>query len=376
MEKLRVLKFLNVFAIGGTERQFVNIVQRLDPQRFDLHIGCFRKWGAFLPAIEACGLPVTAFNVKGMISSKTVATQLQFARYLREHRIQVLHTYGWYANVFGIPAAKLAGVPVTIASIRDTGAHQTNSQLKVQKAVTRLASCVLANSDAVRDWLLSQGYRREKLRVIRNGIVPESHRTPSLRTIREELGIPQDAPLVGTVCRLSPVKALSDFVNAAAITLRQHPEARFLIIGDGEERIALTKQVQQAGILDRVIFTGFRTDTAQILPQLTVSVLSSLTEGLSNTLLESMSAGLPVVATRVGGNPEIIADGVTGILVPARNPEALSEAIGRLLSDSNLARQMGAAGRERIRQQFSVDNAVHQTEELYQDLLRRWTTAA
>ncbi len=369
-DRIRVLKFLNLFAIGGTERQFVNIVKRLDPARFDLHIGCFRKWGAFLPEVEETGLPVTSFQIHGMVSHRTMARQFQLARYLRKHRIQILHTYGWYANVFGIPAARLAGVPVTIASIRDTGAYLTGNQVKVQRAVCRLASCVLGNSDAVRDWLVSEGYRPGKIRVIRNGIiVPPSMRLAPKQTIRERYGIPAAAPLIGMVCRLSPVKAANDFIAAAAQVALEYPQARFIVIGDGEEKAKLVAQAQQMGLAGRVVFAGFRTDTAQVLPQLTLSVLTSLTEGLSNTLLESMAAGVPVVATRVGGNPEIVAEGDTGLLVPPRSPEALKGAICQLLSNPQLASRMGAAGKERVQQRFSVENAVRQTEALYTELL-------
>jgi glycosyltransferase involved in cell wall biosynthesis len=376
-DKIRLLKFLNVFAIGGTERQFVNIVKRLDSRRFDLHLACFRKWGAFLPEVEACERPLTAFQISSMHSCKTLRRQWQFARYLRRHRIQILHTYGWYANVFGIPAAKLAGVPVTIASIRDTGAHQTTTQLKVQRGICRFADCVLANSDAVRDWLVASGYRPEKVRVIRNGIVQARQLSLIGKAgLRQELGLVPSAPLIGVVCRLNPVKAVHDVLFAAVKVFAQHPSARFVIIGDGQDRESLGALASQLGIADRVIFAGFRTDIAQILPQLTISVLSSLTEGLSNTILESMAAGVPVVATRVGGNCEIVADGVTGLLVPASDPSALSEAICRLLSNPQLGVRMGAAGKERIERQFSIENAVRQTEDLYSDLLGQCRAAA
>jgi len=369
-ERIRVLKFLNVFAIGGTERQFVNIVKRLDPNVFDLHIACFRKWGQFLPEVEACGWPLHAFQINGMINHRTFRTQLQFARYLRRHRIQVVHTYGWYPNVFAIPAAKLAGVPVTIASIRDTGAHQTRAQLQVQRIVCRMAKCILANSEAVRSWLVSEGYDGSKIHVIYNGIAQaDTSEASDPPDIRKQYGIESRAPVIATICRLNPVKGVDDFLQAAAMVTRTHPDARFLVIGDGAHRDSLAAQTEQLGVANRVVFTGFRTDIAQILPQLTLSVLASLTEGFSNTLLESMAAGVPVVATRVGGNPEIVADGTTGILVPPRNPEALKEAICRLLSNPQLAQSMGSSGKERIRQNFSVESAVRRTEQLYTDLM-------
>jgi L-malate glycosyltransferase len=371
-EKVRLFKFLNFFCIGGTERQFVNLVKRLDPSRFDVGIGCFQKIGPFLADIEACGRPVTVFQIKSMLSCEALRRQLQFARFLRQSRIQVLHTYGWWANVFGIPAAKLARVPVTIASIRDMGAHLTPMQCRIQQAVCRLADCVLVNSDSVRDWLLMQRYSSKKIRVIRNGIEePSANNAAKPVNVREEYGVPPEAPLIATICRLNRVKAVNDLLDAAALVIKEHPAARFMIIGDGPDREALMEQAQRSSISSRVIFTGFRSDTAQILPQLTISVLSSLTEGLSNTLLESMGAGVPVVATRVGGNTEIVAEGITGLLVPPRDPISLKQAICRVLEDPVLAARMGSAGRQRIHRQFSVDNTVRETETLYLDLLQQ-----
>jgi len=160
-------------------------------------------------------------------------------------------------------------------------------------------------------------------------------------------------------------------LDAAALVIREHPAVRFMIIGDGPERQALMDQARRSSIADHVIFTGFRSDTAQILPQLTMSVLSSLTEGLSNTLLESLGAGVPVVATRVGGNTEIVAEGITGFLVPPRDPVSLKQAICRLLTDPVLAARMGHAGQQRILRQFSVETTVRETETLYMNLLHQ-----
>jgi glycosyltransferase involved in cell wall biosynthesis len=235
---------------------------------------------------------------------------------------------------------------------------------------------VLANSNAVREWLISEGYDERRIKVIRNGIVVHEIPPAQESTIREEFQIPADAPLVATICRLSPVKAVGDFLRAAAMVSKEHPSARFLVIGDGEERAALTEHTRELGIQDRVVFTGFRTDMAQILPQLSVSVLASLSEGLSNTLLESMASGVPVVATRVGGNSEIVTDGTTGLLVPSRSPEALKEAICRLLSDARLVIRMGSSAKERIQRHFSVESAVRQTEELYKNLVSEHALAA
>lgn len=368
-DRIKLLKFISVFAIGGTERQFVNVVQRLDLNKFDVHLACFKRWGEFLGEIEACARPLTDYTINSLASYRTLQQQWRFASYLRKHRIQVVHTYGFYPNLFAIPAAKMAGVPVTIAAIRDTGAHISPLQQRAQRVICAMADCVLVNASAVEEWLVGQGYRRDKIRIIRNGIIFTPADSPS--GIRQEFALPGNARLIGVICRLYAAKGVQYFVEAAASVAARFDDVRFLIVGDGTEKAVLQAQAERLGIERKVIFTGFRTDTSKILSELSMSVLPSLTEGLSNTLLESMAAGVPVVATRVGGNPEIIVDGETGILVPSRNSEALAHAMCQLLEKPELADTMGRAGKQRIADHFSVEQTVRQTEHLYSDLLSR-----
>jgi glycosyltransferase involved in cell wall biosynthesis len=366
------LKFLTFFAIGGTERQFVNIVKRLDPGRFDVHLACFKRWGEFLEEVEATGCPLTDYSINKLAGYRTIKEQLRFASYLRRHKIQVMHTYGFYPNVFGIPAAKMAGVPVTIAAIRDTGECLSPLRVRLQKMVCGLADCILVNAAAVRDWLVAQGYDAKKIQVIHNGIVVKKAAGPS--RIREEFGLPEDAILVGNICRLQPLKGLNYFVEAAAQVAARYGRARFLVVGDGVEREPVSALSKELGVADKVIFTGFRTDTPEILSELSISVSSSLTEGLSNTLLESSASGIPVIATRVGGSPEIVLDGETGLIVPPRDPAALADAMCLLLENPEFARAMGEAGRQRVHDYFSVERNVQQTETLYTQLLNEAVT--
>ena len=368
-ERIRLLKFLSVFMIGGTERQFVNIVHRLDRSKFDLHLACFRKFGAFLPDIEATGHPLSDYSIKSLYGIKTSLAQLRFARYLRKHRIQVVHTYGLYPNLFAIPAARIAGVPVTIASVRDMGAHTSDIKRRVQQVICRMATCVVVNADAVRLWLLDQGISDQKIRVIRNGLVFPDLPQPDGPSTREELGIPHDAPIVGSICRLTAVKGVNYLVEAAGLLQSGHPEIRFVVLGDGECKPALMERVRQLGIESRFFFTGFRTDTHRFLRDFDISVLPSLTEGLSNTLMESMAAGLPVVATRVGGTPEIIWDDSMGLLVEPRDAGTLAGSISMLLENPDYARRLGEAGRRHILGHFSMDQTVYRTEALYAELL-------
>src|SRR5882672_8233735 len=149
-DRIRLLKFLTNFKIGGTERQFVQLVQKIDLNRFDLHVSCFERTGSFLSSIESRGVPLSEFNIRRLYGPSTWRAQWRFARYLREQQIHIVHSYGFYPNFFAIPAARLAGVPVVIASIRDMGVVLEPSKRRAQRAACRLATHILANADAVR----------------------------------------------------------------------------------------------------------------------------------------------------------------------------------------------------------------------------------
>jgi glycosyltransferase involved in cell wall biosynthesis len=380
---IRVLQFLPVFAIGGTERQVVNLSAGLDRTRFDLHIGCFERRGEFLPEIEARQIPVTEYKINRLYGPHTMRQQFKLAGYLRRQRIDVVHSYNFYANCFAVPAARLAGVPVIVAAIRDTGAFLPAPHRTAHRLICRLAHVVLANAAVVRDWLIGEGYPPEAVQVIRNGIdLTRFAARPRVGGgVRAELGIPQDAPVVAMLARVNRLKGVEYFVEAAAGVAASFPDARFLVIGDAllmtdgvvgpnaDYRRELDDRIRGLGLEGRVIFTGFRLDVPELLGDVTVAVHPSLSEALSNAVLESMAAGIPVVATHVGGTPEIIEDGVTGLLVPPRDSAALAHAVCRILQDRDLAARVGHAGRRRIVEHFSLARMVGETERLYVDRL-------
>jgi len=383
-DRTRLLMFVNGFAMGGTERHVVNLGRALDRSKFDVHLACFRRWGQLLEEIETSRLPIWEYRIDSLHNCRTFREQLRFARDLRRHRIQIVHTYNFYPNVFALPAARLARAPRVIASIRDTGVYQTPMQKRVQRLACRLADCIVVNAEAVRRWLIEEGYEQKRIVVIRNGVdLSRFQGKGEGQRLRQELGVPPRAPIVAVVSRLHELKGLDDFLEAAAALSARHRDARFLIVGDrlalkdgavvkeGVYRSGLEDLARRLGIADRVVFTGFRLDVPELLQEVTVSVLPSLSEGLSNFLLESMAAGVPVVATRVGGSPEAVEDGETGILVPARDPATLARAIDAILSDSDLARRMGQAGKRRVAERFSLDGMARATERLYGSLLER-----
>jgi glycosyltransferase involved in cell wall biosynthesis len=385
-DRVKLLKFVSLWGVGGTERQVVNLGMTLDPSGFDVRFACLRRWGEFLNEIEARRIPLAEYQIRSFYHYNALIAQRRFLRDLKRNRIQIVHAYNFYANVFAVPVAKLAGVPVVIASIRDMGVYLTPRQKWVQKLVCRWADAILVNAEAVKQWLVLEGYQPEKITVIRNGIDlskfagKNGHGNGHLR---RELGLDSRAPLVVMLSRLHRLKGIEDFLRAAAIVAGRFREARFLIVGSGfttrdggivedtAYRNELERCAASLGLERRVVFTGMRHDVPALLSETAVSVLPSLSEGLPNALLESMAMGVPVIATKVGGNPEIVEDGLTGLLVPPRDPEAVGRAICLLLENRRMAAAFGRAGSRRVAEQFSLHRMVSETERFYRRLLEQ-----
>lgn len=380
--RVRVTKFLTNLALGGTEKQVVGLVSALDRERFDLDIACFGRWGELVDAVERLGVAVDEYPVRALARFGTVRQQFRFAATLAARRTQVMHSYNFYANVFALPAAWLAGVPCVVASIRDTGVYLDGAKRRLQRLACRFAHRVVVNADAIRDWLIEDGYDAARIITIPNGLDVRSYHAPrGGHAFRDELGIPRDARLVLLLARVNRQKGIDYFVEAAAKVLRRCPGTHFVIVGgnfdrehghahpEGEYRREVEAAAGRLGLSGHLHFTGFRDDVPALLAEADLSVLPSLSEGLSNTLLESMAAGMPVVATRVGGTPEAIDDGVHGLLVPPQDADALAAAMAAVLTDEVLARRLGARARERVANRYSFDQMARETGSLYERVL-------
>lgn len=383
-EPIGLLQFLTSFSFGGTERQVITLMRGLDRSRFEPRFACLKQWGQFLGEIEQQRIPVSEYRITNLYRPGTLWQMTRFARDMRQ-RIQIVHSYNFYGNVFAVPAARLAGVPVVIASIRDLGVDVTPAKMYLHKMVCRLADRIVVNAEAIREWLIAQGMQAEKITVIRNGIDLSHFGRPVDGTkVRLELGLPEEAPIVLLLGRLTPEKGIDTFLEAAAVVNKRCPDARFIIVGElfnpggndstggeGNYRDLLMQKAGQLGIASRVVFTGYRSDIPELLALARLSVSASHSEGLSNVLMESMAAGVPVVATAVGGSPEVVGeDGAAGLLVPPRDAAALAQAMCGLLEDTELADRMGRAARSRMTELFSIERMVRETERLYESALK------
>lgn len=377
MSAIRLTNVVPTLLCGGTETQFMTLARALDPDRFDLRFACLRQWGPFVDELSQRGIPLQEYRVTTFRSVNAIRQQARFARDLRRHGTDIVHTYSFYGNVFAIPPARLAA-PVVVASVRDRGLYLTPMQKRVQRYVCRLADRVLVNAEAVKTWLVNDGFSPSRITVIPNGVDLSRFETrANPAAVRRSLGVPEHAPLVAVVSRLHRLKGIEDFLDAASLVAASHPDARFLVVGEPSpvDNLAyleeLSQRAQRLGIGDRVIFTGLRDDVPALLSAVDVSVMPSLNEALSNVLLESMAAGAPVVATDVGGTTEALEANRNGLLIPPSNVAAMTAAINRLLADPQWARDLGTRARQAIVDKFSLDRMVAATAAIYEELLAR-----
>lgn len=383
-ERVKLMKVMTAYFSGGTEGQVLKLARTLDTRQFELQFACLRKWGDILQEFEKLNTPITEFRIKNLYSPQTFLQQLRFASHLRENQIQIVHSYNFYSNIFAIPAARIANIPVVLASIRDRGVYLTPAQKIAQKWVCSFADKILVNADSIRDWLLEQGYQQNKILVIKNGIdlaLYDGDRNDG--RLRAELGVPTGVPVIVMMSRLNAQKGVEDYIRAAALVHRTHPDVHFLIVGakvhyedqvfteDQQYLDGLYRMVEELGIKHRVIFTGHRSDTPAVLAQAAISVLPSHSEGLSNTLLESMAAGIPSIATNVGGNPELIHDNVNGLLIPLQAPEQLATAMATILDNPALAKRFGEQAKQMAIDNFSLTKMTAVTHALYLSELAR-----
>jgi glycosyltransferase involved in cell wall biosynthesis len=232
----------------------------------------------------------------------------------------------------------------------------------------------IAASDLIASILERDGIARDRVEVVHDGVNVAAIDKQPVLDAHAAFWLPHGAPLVGNVAALAPHKGQRHLVAAAARVIRKFPDARFLIVGDGELRDPLERQVKTLGLERHVFLTGFREDALALMKSLDIFVMSSLTEGLGSAILEAMTCEKPVVGTRTGGIPEAVVDGVTGLLVPPRDEAALAAAIGRLLGDPDLRQSYGRAGRARVERAFSVDRLVEGTARVYSERVARLGT--
>jgi glycosyltransferase involved in cell wall biosynthesis len=351
---VRVIHVTNGLDMGGLEKLLVEFARHADRQRHKLRFVSLGTRGLLASEIERHGWPVTALAAPTGFRPQLI---LRLASLFRCWDADVVHTHNTRALIYGGPAARLARAPRLIHTWHGQDVAAATRGSLLFRLAGRLPDRIVAVSQDAAAWMMRVGIAGDKIQAIRNGID---------LTRFAHVG-PCEGGSVVTVARLSPEKDVATLIKAAALVRRERPAFRVEIAGDGPCLPALGTLAGGLGLEDHVRFLGQVSDVPALLARAALFVLPSLTEGLSLTLLEAMARGLPVVATRAGGNPEVVSDGETGWLVPPGDAEELARAILYLLQDRQAGREMGQAGRRRAEQRFDIRRVVAAYEALYHE---------
>jgi glycosyltransferase involved in cell wall biosynthesis len=357
---------------GGGERMAIGLTKELDPDRFERFLCATRsvEGPTLEDELKAAGVRMLTLNRR---SKGALWAWSPLIKLLRAERIDILHAHKFGSNLWGTIIGRLVRVPVIVAheqswasASRTFGGPRLRCFLD-REVIARGADCFFAVSHADRRRMIDvEGIDPGRIRLLPNAIAtarPNSH-----RSVREELGIGAEDPVVGTVCQLRPEKALEVLIEATKLLRPRFPTLKVLIAGDGPEEPKLRDQIADSGLMDAVLLLGTRTDVPDLLAALDIAVCCSDFEGTPLSVMEYMNAALPVVATRVGGLPELVTDGENGLLTGRRDPRGLSEALATLLSDGALRDEMGRLGLDRQRRDFDVVQATRRVELVYEEL--------
>jgi glycosyltransferase involved in cell wall biosynthesis len=376
--KPRVLQLIdNLQAAGGSERQAVQLVQSLcESSRYQVFVACLNPAGGLSEELYRMGFSdIPAFPFSSFNNHTTVIQFTRFGRFLRERKIEVVQTHDFYTNVFGMVGAWLAGVPARVASRRETTGCRTPAQKFIERRAYQLAHAVIANANAVSKQLIEEGVRKDKIVTIYNSLRQERatsrhDRVGAFKVLKLPLnGHHHYVTILANL--VNQVKDHPTFLRAALRVRQAVPDVRFIVAGEGHLKDRTCALAKELGLEADVIFTGRCQHVAELLSISDVCVLSSRAEGFSNSILEYMGSGRPVVATDVGGAREAIIDGETGYLVQPGDDEKMAERIVELLRNPERARAMGKYGRQIVERKFSCTAQLAQIERLYDWLLAR-----
>jgi glycosyltransferase involved in cell wall biosynthesis len=350
---------------AGTEKLMAELARRLDPKRVEAHICCFEDSGrlqGLRPLVKTALFPlVRIYSPRGLLQI------WRFRQYLKQHRIDIVHGFMNKASIFATLAAVGANCKVVITGRMNSGYWYTPKLVLLFRVADRFCSHILTNSAFAKAVTASvERCPPDKISVVYPGVDLSRYGAPAGDlSIADSLGIPRNARVVGIVANLRPVKDLPLFLKAARIVSLEVPDAVFLLVGRGQLRADLERLASELGMKEKVFFSGECGDVPDYLARMAIGCLTSESEGLPNAILEYMAAGLPVVATEVGGIPELVDHGKTGFLVRERSADAVAEPIIRLLRDEGLRTTMGQAGLSRARTDFEISVAVKRLEDFY-----------
>jgi len=357
---------------GGAERQLYLLSTSLDPDLFKtIVVQLFPSSSPSIAIGKIGAAEMLHFPTKKFYNFQGVKQIAKLVKLAKREKVDIIHTFFEKSDVMGWLTARLAGIPVWITSWRDLGFKRKKIYKKIFKLTAKNCSMCVANCYAIKKEVIErENLPDEKIVVIHNGLDISQYAGPlNGNYLRTELHLKHDVPIVGMIADINfEIKGHRFFIEAAKRILAQAPNVEFILVGDGALRQQYEKLSEELGVRQKIHFLGKRGDIPVILSSIKVSVLCSTSEGFSNVILESMAAGKAVVATNIGGNPELVTDDVTGFLVPPADSKALANAIINLLHEPNKAVMMGAEGRKIVRERFTIEAMIKSYENLYQSL--------
>jgi len=373
--KLNVLFIIDSFEQGGSERQAIQLLRQLhESGKCSVHLACLQNRGSLRSEAEQIGLvSINEYALTSFYDLNFLKQLRRLVRFIKENKIDVVHTHCFYTNVFGMTAAFLAGVCARVTSKGETDGFRTPMKKRAERFAFRLAHLVIANCLVVQNQLIKEGVSEKRIVQHYNGLDLERMKVRAGLTRAEalaEFGLPPQRRFVTIVANLhNPVKDHQMFLRAAAHVRDEVPGAAFVVAGEGELMPGLQQLAAELGISHDVHFIGRCDDVASLLFASSVGVLSSKAEGFANAILEYMAAGLPVVATDVGGVREAIVEGETGFIVTGGDEEKMAGRIIQVLNEEEHSRAMGLSGKAIVAERFSCDRHLRNTLELYEELL-------
>jgi glycosyltransferase involved in cell wall biosynthesis len=355
---------------GGTGNHVLSMIRHWDPALWRVEAACAERASARVATDIPMHVPPRPARLNRYPLAQ-IRRLLQLRTLVLEYEPAIVHAYFFWSILYGRLLKRLGAIRSLVENREDHGFNWGRHEYLLLRATRSLPDRVICVSESVRNFVLKkEGLRSDRVLVIENGVEAPETVDDSDRGLRRALGFRDEDLVVGMVANMNrPIKGVSYFLDAMPAILRAVPSARFLIVGRGQAEGALREKARALGIEAQVVFAGFRSDIGRLYRAMDVSVLTSLSEGLSMTLLESMAHALPVVVTRVGGNPEVVVEGGTGFLVPPKNPAAFAGRVALLLQDPDLRRRMGRAGRARVEDRFRLRETSERYLGVYESLI-------
>lgn len=371
-EAIKICFVIDTLKIGGTEKQLIEVIRNLDSKRFKSYLICLRN-SEMLGDLD---IDCTKFvlDIKSIKSINTIKKIKTLRSFLMKEKIDIVQTFFIDANILGVIAARLAGVKKTISCRRDMGFWYDKKKLNYLWFINKFVDRFLVNSEAIKQNLSNiENVSKEKIDIIYNGIdlkLFDSIQKKTKAEIKSELNVPHHHMVVGCIANFNrDVKRVDVFIKASAIVSQSIENVSFLIIGDGCLRNELVELAKTLNVNNEIIFAGQRNDIASLLQIIDIGVLTSDSEGFSNSIIEYMAAGIPTVATDVGGNRELIENNIDGFLTPSDNPQLVADAILKLINDEKLRVTMGNTSKQKIHQRFSLEKMIKNLENYYSSIL-------